>query len=445
MILLDESLSRSYIYPIKLTVIDTSEVDSINTTVVIFISNIGIHFPCPEYLENSPFLFTYQSLPLESIDPITGWKRKAYQSLIIRAFDPFTPLNGEASNQAECIINSPEQSSTLSTMTNLQFLFPTELYSGYVNHSFARSSYVYNDQQEPLQIQVKTPNPSFDITYHFPRENFLQLDEYAGLMTLHSTNQTFDHHYSFLIYAKYHSFITFTRLNLRVDQRTSFDRTSSPSIYEFQLYTPFVNNYTIGYLNKSNEDWVILNEQIQPMIAIENYSGRLFVKNRTLLLTNGNFYDFLIQDRYAQISRVQIVILISTEPMIQCRLHRFNDSNTRQLIGFIEIVNENQTNSICDLKGRKSFQLLNYNHLFALDRQHGLLYYRNQSQILDEDLLLLIQIDRSRCLLNLDRMTSEVFYRMIRNDSQLQRQYHLDQVRTIFLSRLSIDMNFFRV
>lgn len=436
LILLDESLSRSYIYPIQLTIIDTSQIESINTTVMIFISNIGIHFPCPEYLNNSPFLFTYQSLPLESIDPLTGWKRKAYQSLIIRAFDPFTPLNGEASNQAECIINSPEQSSILSNMKNLQFLFPIEVYSGYVTHSLGQSSYVYNDQQEPLQIQVKMPNPSFDITYHFPRENFLQLDEYAGLMTLLSTNETFNRHYSFLIYAKYQSFITFTRLNLRIAQQISTDRTNSPSIYEFQLYTPFVHNHTIGYLNKSNEDWVILNEQISPMIDIENYSGRIFVKNRTLLLTNGNFYDFLIQDRYAQISRVQIVILIPSEPIIQCRLHRFNDSTTRQLIGFIEIINANQTNSICDLKNRKSFQLFNYNDLFALDRQHGLLYYRNESQIIDEDLLLLIQIDRSRCLLNLDRISSEVFYRMIRNESQLQTQYHLDQVNKLFLSPL---------
>ena len=441
LILLDESLARSYIYPIRLTVLDTSQMQPINTTITIFISNIGIHFSCPDYIVNSPFLFTYQSLPLQSIDPLTGWKRQAYQSLIIRAFDPFTPLNGEASNQAECIINSPEQSSTPSTITNLDFLFETELYSGSINQSFGLSSYVYNEQQQPLQIQVKLPQHSFDITYHFIQDGFLQLDEYAGLITFHSGNQTFFEHYSFLIYAKYHSFITFTRLHLRFHPALSSHPTSSPSIYEFQLSTPFVNNYTIGYLNKTDEDWSILNEHIQPMIAIENASGRLLVRNRTLLLTNGNFHDFLIQDHRSQISRVQILILVPPTPILQCRLQRFNHSTSRQLIGFIEIINDNRTNTICDLASRRSFALLNYNNLFALDRHHGLLSYRNESEMIDEeDLLLLIEIDRARCLVNIDRTASNVFYRMIRNDSQLQRelqaQYHLDQVTNILVDCL---------
>ncbi len=137
------------------------------------------------------------------------------------------------------------------------------------------------------------------------------------------------------------------------------------------------------------------------MISIENFSGRLFVKNRTLLLTNGNFYDFLIQDEYLQIIRIQIIILSPIEPMYECTLNYLND---KQLIGFIEILNDNQTNSICYRTKDKSFYLLNYNNLFLLDRQHGLLYYQNQTQIINEDLLLLIQIDNSRCLITIEKV-----------------------------------------
>jgi hypothetical protein len=173
------------------------------------------------------------------------------------------------------------------------------------------------------------------------------------------------------------------------------------------------------------------------MISIENSSGRLFIQNRTLLLTNGNFYDFLIQDQYLRIIRIQIIILSPIEQPYECIINRLDYSNDKQLIGFIEILNQNQTDSICHRTENKSFYLLNYNHLFLLDRQHGLLYYRNQNQnqIINEDLLLLIQIDNSRCLVTLDKSTSEVSYRMIRNGSQLQRemkeQYNIEKVKII--------------
>ena len=50
--LIDESFSRSYIYPINLTIIDISQNEPIHSTVIIFISNIGTHFPCPSYIKH---------------------------------------------------------------------------------------------------------------------------------------------------------------------------------------------------------------------------------------------------------------------------------------------------------------------------------------------------------------------------------------------------------
>ena len=388
---------------------------------------------------------------MQSIDPLTGHQWKSYQSLTIRAFDPFTPLNGEASNEAECIIHPSTQFLNQSILTNLEFIFEKEFYSAHINQSFGLTSYLYNDQEEPIEIQLKTPH-IFDITYHFVNQtnrHFLQLDEYAGLIKLNSFDRTLFNHYSLLIYAKYQSLFTFTRLNLLINQPTISERISLQSIYEFKLSTPFVNNSTIGYLNQTKKNWSILNEQILPMISIENYSGRLFVKNRTLLLTNGNFYDFLIQDEDMQIIRVKIVILTRIEPIYECILNRLNDG---QLIGFIEIINENRTDSICDRGRKKSFELLNYNHLFMLDREHGLLYYRNQTMRIKEDLLLLIRIDSSRCLVTIDHSNAEVFYRMIRGGSSLQKemkeQYHIDQVRresNLFHFQISFSLVFWSV
>ena len=416
-------LSRSYIYPINLTIIDTSQIQPIHCTVTIFISNIGIYFPCPDYITTSPYLFTYESLPSKSVDPLTGQEYQPYNSLIIRAFDPFTPINGEASNLAECIIDSPIESSNDLSVKNLDFIFENEHYSGYINDSFGISSFIYNSNQEPIHIQIQPSfnqtNP-FDITYHLLNQshiNIYQLDEYAGLIKTNSINSFFKK--SLIIYAKYQSLITFTRLNILFNHKTSPQQTSFQSIYEFKLYTPFVNNYTIGYINKTNENLSILNEHILPMISIDP-TGRLFIKNRTLLISNGNFYDFLIQDDKQQITRIQIIILSPLEPIYECKLNRLNYSNDKQLIGFIDIININQTESICQKTIQKSFYLLNYNDLLSIDRQHGLLIYRNQTQIINEELLILIQIDNSKCLVTLEKPMEEVSYMRIRNGSQLQ-------------------------
>ncbi|CAF0759963.1 unnamed protein product [Rotaria sordida] len=80
LVLIDESLSRSYIYPINLTIIDISQ---------------------------------------KNIVPLTDQEQKAYKSLIIRAFDPFIPLNDQASNITECVINSNIELSSDISIRNL--------------------------------------------------------------------------------------------------------------------------------------------------------------------------------------------------------------------------------------------------------------------------------------------------------------------------------------
>ncbi|CAF1351999.1 unnamed protein product, partial [Rotaria sp. Silwood1] len=95
LVLIDESLSRLYIYPINLTIIDISQSEAIYSTVIIFISNI------------------------ENIVPLTDQEQKAYKSLIIRAFDPSTPLNDQISNITECVINSNIELSSDISIRNL--------------------------------------------------------------------------------------------------------------------------------------------------------------------------------------------------------------------------------------------------------------------------------------------------------------------------------------
>ncbi|CAF3938896.1 unnamed protein product [Rotaria sp. Silwood1] len=108
LVLIDESLSRLYIYPINLTIIDISQSEAIYSTVIIFISNIGTHFPCPSYIKH-----------LQNIVPLTDQEQKAYKSLIIRAFDPSTPLNDQISNITECVINSNIELSSDISIRNL--------------------------------------------------------------------------------------------------------------------------------------------------------------------------------------------------------------------------------------------------------------------------------------------------------------------------------------
>ncbi|CAF5205524.1 unnamed protein product, partial [Rotaria magnacalcarata] len=99
-LLLDESRSRSYTYPIELVIIDVSQIKPIFCIVTIFISNIGLQFTCPLDANASPNLFTYKSIPPNSIDPLTGQKYHHYDSLIIHGLDTFTP-----SHVAKCLID----------------------------------------------------------------------------------------------------------------------------------------------------------------------------------------------------------------------------------------------------------------------------------------------------------------------------------------------------
>ncbi|CAF5029664.1 unnamed protein product, partial [Rotaria sp. Silwood1] len=434
LILLDESLARSYIYPITLTIIDISQNELINATVTIFISNIGIHFPCPSYLKSSPYIFTYESLSSKNLDSSTNYESK---SIIIRAFDPFTSINGEASNQAECIINNDIEYSNDFQIYNHNFIFDNEFLIGYINDRFGLSSYIYNLKQEPIQIQINKNKYShinlFDIKYYLLNslnKNFFQLDEYSGLIKYNSLNNLQYKKYSLIVYAKYQTLITFIRLNILINNKNFNRKNSLQSIYEFKLYIPFVNNYTIGYINTKNQNLIILNENILPIISID-YTGRLFIKNRTLLLLNGNFYDFLIQNDDLEIIRIQILILQQREYIYECNLNYLYDINDQKLIGFINILNKNNNNQTVSMCYEKSYYLLNYNHLFLLDRQHGLLYYKYQNQTINEDLLLLIQIDNSRCLITVEKDVLQISYMMIRNGSQLhidmKEKYHIEK------------------
>ncbi|CAF3465627.1 unnamed protein product, partial [Rotaria sp. Silwood2] len=133
--LLDESRSRSYIYPIELIIIDTSKIKPIYCIVTIFISNIGIQFTCPFYSNTSPYLFTYKSIPTHSIDPLTGQQYDNYNSLTIHGFDSFTI----PSNIAKCVIDSDIKYSN----EIIDFIFEKEVYYGYINNSLDSISFVY--------------------------------------------------------------------------------------------------------------------------------------------------------------------------------------------------------------------------------------------------------------------------------------------------------------
>ncbi|CAF4182374.1 unnamed protein product, partial [Rotaria sordida] len=394
LLLLDESRSRSYIYPIELLIIDTSQIRPIYCIVTIFISNIGIQFTCPFYLNASPYLFTYKSTPTHSIDPLTGQQYDHYDSLTIYGFDSFM-----SSNIAKCFMNSDIKYSN----EIIEFIFEKEFYNGYVNNSLNSISFVY-ENEEPIHLLIKNRNQylnSFNITYQLINQtniNSFELDQYAGIIKYIRKKNSFIK-YSLLILAKYETLITFTRLNIIIndDYKQLF--------YKFILYKPFVNNYTIGYLNEINLNMKILNRKISSMFSIDN-NGRLFIKNQTLILINGNFYNFII-------GKFRIQINILSKEIIQCSLNRFNFSIENQLIGFIKILNINKNYS-----NKRSFYLLNYNHLFILEREHGYLRYRYQNQSIMNNLILLIEIDNSRCLITLDEFSS-IPYMMIRKENNL--------------------------
>ena len=344
--------------------------------------------------------------------------------MIVRALDPFTPINGEASNLAECTIHLDLDRSDPSVVNDLDFVFDNEAYQGYINDTFGSSSYIFTDQQVPVHLQTRetlqTAYP-FDITYRLLNQShsqYFQLDEYAGLVKYHSLDQLVST-YSLLIVAQYKSFLTFTRLNVdinRPDRRLY--RQSLKSVYEFKIAAPIVNNSTIGFLNQTRKNFTILNEQIVSMIAIEP-TGRLAIRNRTLILTNGNFYDFLLQDEYLQVARIQLVILPAREATLDCHFTHFNQMDERQLVGYIDL---NRTEPSCDRSKTPSFQLVNYLDVFRLNRDYGLLSYRDEHRTLDQEVLLLIQTDHSPCLLNVPPRLERSRYLMIRNGSDLQRE-----------------------
>ncbi|CAF4102095.1 unnamed protein product [Rotaria sordida] len=58
----------------------------------------------------------------ENIVPSTDQEHQAYKSLIIRVFDPFTPLNDQASNINEWVINSNIELSSDISIRNLDFI-----------------------------------------------------------------------------------------------------------------------------------------------------------------------------------------------------------------------------------------------------------------------------------------------------------------------------------
>lgn len=376
--LVDESLSRSYIYPIQLTIIDTSQKEPINCTVTLFISNIAIQFTCPFNLNPSPYLFTYESQPKNSIDLFTGQQYNDYDSVIIRGFDSFT-----SSNFIECFMNN---SKIKFPDKKIDFIFEKDISSSYINPLHQVSIHLL------IKNRMNYSNP-FDITYHFINQSYLnsfQLDKYNGIIKyLPKINLFFK--YSLLILAKYQSLITLTRLNIILTKPKQL-------FYEFQLYKPFINNYTIGYLNENDLNFKIFDQKISSMFSID-HNGRLFIKNQTLIETQGNIYNFLIG-----LIRIQINIL--SKQLIKCSLNRFKYSDENQLIGFIEIKNSKT----------KSFNLLNYNHLFSLDYQHGLLYHQNNKQIIEKDLILLIEIENSRCFITIEGIKSKS-YTMIRKEN----------------------------
>ncbi|CAF1202193.1 unnamed protein product, partial [Adineta steineri] len=389
LILLDESRSRSYIYPIQLTIIDTSQKEFINCTVTIFISNIGIQFTCPSHLNSSPYLFTYESIPTSSIDRFTGQQYDHYNSLTIHGFDPLAPMN-----IVECVMNSPIK---FPNKTN-DFIFDKEIYSGYINNSL----FVYHNQ-EPLYLSIKNRynylNP-YDITYHFMNQtsmNSFQLDNYTGIIKYILKKKLFMQ-YSFLILAKYQSLFTFTRLNI-------FIHHTKQKIYKFQLYKPFVNNYTIGYLNELNSNLKIYDKKISSMFSID-INRRLFIRNETLILNEGNFFKFFI-------GTIRIEIHILLKEILQCSLNRFYSNIDNDLIGFIEILNSNQ---------KRTFHLLNYNHLFILDHEYGFLRYRNQNQLIRDDLILLIEIENARCLVTFNEYSSNnTMIKTTNNNLEMER------------------------
>ena len=202
--------------------------------------------------------------------------------------------------------------------------------------------------------------------------------------------------------------------------------------YRFPLIIPSVNNYTIGHLETTDGNWTILNSEIRTMFAID-FHGRLFVANRTLISTEEkHLYAFFVQDQFLRFIRIEIIL--QAKQLVQCVLNRFPSLEDEQfLIGFVEIFQPGHSIRVrYDSLTRKPFSLLNYNHLFELDREHGLLSYRNAVRMMSNAIDLLIEIGDVRCLIALNDLTHPS-YLMIRSGSdlhaQLQQQMHSTKVK----------------
>ena len=374
LVLLDESRTRSYTYPLRLTIMDTTQRETLTCIVTILISNIAIQFTCPpDHL--SPYLFTYQSLPANTLDRFTGQRYGDYHSMGIHGFDPLSP-----EEPAECSIQtSPVQA----PLKNIDFLFEKDLYQ-----------YIYHSQQL-LQLSMKNLHhysQPLDITYQFINQTLphsFQIDPHTGLLNYPSTTEALSR-YSFLILAKYHSFMALTRLNV-IFQRPKH------SIYRFQLYRPLVDNYTIGYVYRQN-----VHRRVTTIFAVDP-TGRLFLPNSTLIPSSRTFYEFLLEK-----SRVQIEIL--SKEIIQCTLDRLNLPDGNPISGFI-------TTTSSPPSQKRAFHLLNYHHLFFLNEQQGLLQQRHTDNTIPNDLKLLIEIENARCILNINEVLFSHDATRIRHES----------------------------
>lgn len=426
--LLDESRARSYTYPIHLTVLDISHTEPITCMVTVMISNIAVKVTCPSSSQSSSlYLPTYSSSPSGAVDSLSGERYTYLDSLRMRVFDPLS-----SSHLAECVSPVVKDRKTEEQRKEIDFVFEQQTYSGYANHSF---KYIYR-REEPMHLAIQYRElylDPFAITYQFvlPHKapDSFDLDPHAGIIHYfprHDMNSSI--RYSLIVLARYHSFITLVRLNIVLHpEQMHHPRTS----YRFSLIIPSVNNYTVGHLEASEGNWTVLNSEIRTMFAIDAH-GRLFVANRTFISTEEkHLFAFFVQDQFLRFIRIEIIL--RAKQLVQCVLNRFPSlEDEKLLIGFVEIFQPEHPIAVrYDSFTRKSFSLLNYNHLFELDRDHGLLSCRNAARTVSTEIELLIEIDNVRCLIALNDL-ARPSYLMIRSGgrlhAQLQQQMHSAKV-----------------
>ena len=399
LILLDPSRSRSYAYPLRLKIVGASSEESISCTVTIFVTNLALPWICPPRQHSSLHLFTYESSPRHAVDPLTGQHYAPYDSLVIHAVDPWTPLD-----TIECVTHSERNRTSKSILNEINFIFTQEIYYGQANGSF---NYIYH-HQHPLHLSVRHQH-LLPVTYQFlhqPHADLFHLDPHAGIIRYSSNRINASLRCSLIVVAQYQSSFTFTRLVIDVHHGQQWENTSKSS-YQFQLFRPLVNNYTIGYVESISGHFRLLSRPMGKLFGIEHTDGRLFVRNQTLLsLSSKKAFDFFIQDSARQMIRIQI--LLSTRESLPCRLNRFSPMLDNHSIGFIEIINRNSTAPTCPYARRRQFHLLNHNDHFTLDREHGLLTHRHPTSLIPKEVTLLVEIEHARCLIALPDLSLSV-------------------------------------